>query len=73
MTLEKTWLRIIVSLFLGGAISEGIHISTGDPNRPQESNFAVLYAIVLYIILTVYVKWKLKKKKLFGKVKYKSS
>lgn len=53
--MRKVWVRVIVSLFLGGAVSEGIHISTGDPNRPQENNFAILYAVIAYVILTIAV------------------
>jgi hypothetical protein len=54
--LENNWVRIIVSLFGGGAISEIIHISTGDPNRPMTTNPSILYAILVYIVLSIIVK-----------------
>lgn len=60
--MRKVWVRVLISLFLGGAVSEGIHISTGDPNRPQENNFAILYAVIAYVILTVIVNIFVKKK-----------
>ncbi|MNJ84342.1 hypothetical protein D3C87_17930 [compost metagenome] len=53
--MRKVWVRILISLFLGGVVSEGIHISTGDPNRPQENNFTILYAVIAYVILTIAV------------------
>jgi hypothetical protein len=52
--LQKTWIRVLVSLFLGGAVSELIHITTGDPNRPQETNLSLVYAIFLYLIFTFF-------------------
>ncbi len=54
--LKKTWVRVVVSLFAGGVVSELIHISTGDPNRPMTSNFTILYAFIIYSILTRTVK-----------------
>jgi hypothetical protein len=53
--LQKKWVRIIVSLFIGAMISEIIHISTGDPNRPRpdsESAVMIVSAIILYYLLT---------------------
>ena len=53
--LKSTGLRIILSLFAGGMVSEIIHISTGDPNRPQGSggSFIVLgVAFIAYLVLT---------------------
>ncbi len=53
--LKKTWFRIVVSLFAGGMISELIHISTGDPNRPStggESYLVVIIAFISYYLLT---------------------
>jgi hypothetical protein len=54
--LENKFIRIIVCLFLGGAVSELIHISTGDPNRPETTNFSIPYAIVFYITFSIYLK-----------------
>ena len=57
--LQKTWIRIIVSLLVGGFGSELIHISTGDPNRPTtsgESYLVILIAIITFVILTSIVK-----------------
>ena len=53
--LKKTWIRIIVSLFGGGLISEIVHISTGDPNRARTEGgtfVMVASAIILYGWLT---------------------
>ncbi len=56
--LENKFIRVIACLFLGGAVSELIHISTGDPNRPETSNFTLLYAIMFYIVFSIYLKRK---------------
>lgn len=53
--LSKTWVRVIVSLFIGGFFSEIIHISTGDPNRPRsggETFFMILSALIVYFLLS---------------------
>jgi len=54
--LRIIWVRIIISLLAGGMVSELIHISTGDPNRPVTTNFSVLYALIIYGILTFWVR-----------------
>jgi hypothetical protein len=54
--LAKTWFRVVISLFGGFAVNEIVHISTGDPNRPQTSNFGLLYAIVIFGLLTFVIK-----------------
>jgi hypothetical protein len=50
--LEKTWVRVIISLIGGGMVTEIIHISTGDPNRPMTANFSLLFAIIIYVLMT---------------------
>jgi hypothetical protein len=50
--LKKTWVRVIVSLIGGGMVTEIIHISTGDPNRPMTTNLSLLYAAIIFGILT---------------------
>ena len=53
--LNKTWIRIIVSLFIAGVFLEIIHMSTGDPNRPMSGGdnfFMMLSAIGIYFLLT---------------------
>jgi len=53
--LKKTWIRIIVSLFGGGVISEIVHVSTGDPNRARTEGGTLVMiasAIILYALLT---------------------
>ena len=37
--------------------TELIHISTGDPNRPRTENHSLFYGIVIYIILSVIIKY----------------
>jgi len=54
--LKKIWVRIIVSLLAGGLITELIHISTGDPNRPMTTNLTLFYALIVYGVLTLIVK-----------------
>ncbi|MBL0741164.1 hypothetical protein [Chryseolinea lacunae] len=56
MLLNKTWFRVVVSLFVGGGVSEFIHVFTGDPNRPQTTNLSLLYAIAICIFLTLWAK-----------------
>ena len=58
--MKNNFIRIIVSLILGGAITELIHISTGDPNRPQEHNFSIFFAIIFYVAFTINEKRKSK-------------
>lgn len=53
--LKITWIRIVISMFSGGMITELIHISTGDPNRPMTMNLSLLYAFIVYVILTYIV------------------
>ncbi len=50
--LRKTWFKIVISLLAGGIISEIIHISTGDPNRPMEFNPTLIFAVILYFSIT---------------------
>lgn len=50
--LKNTWIRVIISLLGGGLTAELIHISTGDPNRPMTTNLSLLFAFVVYLILT---------------------
>ena len=57
--IQKTWIRIIVSLLAGGMISEIVHISSGDPNRPTtngESYLVIIFAFITFFILTTLVK-----------------
>ena len=55
--LKKTWIRVFVSLIGGGMATELIHISTGDPNRPMTANHSLLYAFILFVILTFIVQY----------------
>jgi hypothetical protein len=54
--LRKTWFRVIISLFAGGAVTELIHISTGDPDRPRSSNLTLLYALIIFAVLSFLIK-----------------
>lgn len=58
--LKKTWFRAIISLFAGGMTQEIIHVSTGNPNRPTTTNLSLVYAVVIYFIIT-YIANKYKK------------
>jgi len=61
--LKRNWILIIVSLFLGGMVSEVIHISTGDPNRPRTTNLSLLYALIMFGLLKLMIKISDKKTK----------
>ena len=53
--LQKSWVRIVLSLLAGGLITELIHISTGDPNRASttaDSYSVLIIAFICYFILT---------------------
>ena len=54
--LKKSWFRVLISLLVGGAITEFIHISTGEPNRAMTSNPTLIWAVIVYLILTFIVK-----------------
>ncbi|OSZ78451.1 hypothetical protein CAP35_09420 [Chitinophagaceae bacterium IBVUCB1] len=54
--LQKTWIRIVVSLLCGGIISELIHILTGTPNRPKGSASTLIIGFIAYCILRYYTK-----------------
>jgi len=56
--LQKTYFRIIISLLGSGLIQEIIHINTGDPNRPQESNplLFIFSTILIYFLFTYLLK-----------------
>jgi len=64
--LKVTWIRIVISLFSAGIINEIIHISTGDPNRPDNYSFIkITFAfIAVYLMLTNLVKKDMGGKKL---------
>jgi hypothetical protein len=56
--IKITWIRVVVSLLAGGIISELIHISTGDPNRPNSAAgiATIIAALIVYLLLTNLVK-----------------
>jgi hypothetical protein len=59
--LEKTWVRVLVSLLAGGFAQELFHISTGDPNRPEPSGTSPIFlaaAIFTFFVLTMYIRIK---------------
>lgn len=61
---KKAWVRAVVAFLLGGVLREAIFISTGDPNRPRGENYdliTLLYVAGVYILLTLYVKSRVKK------------
>lgn len=54
--IKKRWFRILISLVIGGVSQEVIHILTGPANRPEGANLSLLYALVMYILLSYYNK-----------------
>lgn len=54
-TLQKKWVRVLISILGGGIIAELFFISTGDPNRPKTGFSTVaplLFVIGFYFLLT---------------------
>ena len=44
---------------------EILHIATGDPDRPMVSNYSILFAVIIYSLLSLYIRitdWKRSKK-----------
>lgn len=59
--LEKIWVRAIVSLLAGGMVQEIVHISTGDPNRPETPGISLIFLITVFVtffVLSMAVKQK---------------
>jgi len=57
--LNKLWVRVVISLIVGGMSTEIIFISTGDPTRHRsvnDPNYTLLYALIIFLILTAVVK-----------------
>ncbi|HZX57852.1 MAG TPA: hypothetical protein VFE54_03975, partial [Mucilaginibacter sp.] len=62
----KLWVRILISLLAGGMTNEIVFLSTGSPYRHRSTNdpnFTLLYALIIFLVLT----WVVNK---FGKKKY---
>ena len=57
--LEKTWVRIIVSLLAGGIITELIMMSSADPNHTvspdRNSTYALFLGSIIYLVLTAII------------------
>lgn len=59
--LEKVWIRILVSLLGASFTIELVHVSTGDPNRPDApgtSTIMLSLAVFIFFVLTMYVRIK---------------
>ena len=57
--LKTMWIRIVISLILGGMSMEVIFLLSGDPYRNRSAddpNFSIGFAVVFYFILTGIVK-----------------
>jgi hypothetical protein len=56
--LEPTWVRVIVSFFVGGFISELAVLLTFDPDKPQSTSIGIhlFFGVIVYFVLTWYVK-----------------
>ncbi len=57
--LEKTWIRIIASLFGGSLIVELINLSSENPNRPTNIMAILILATILFGLFT----WIVNRKK----------
>jgi len=48
INLKKNWVRIVISLFVGGAIQESVRIKTGNDDKA----LLILGAVLFYILLS---------------------
>jgi hypothetical protein len=58
-SLQKKWVRILISFFGGGVLTELFFISTGDPNRPRTDlnhSAPIFLAIIIYFLFTYLLK-----------------
>ena len=53
--IKKVWVRILISLFVGGIFSELMHIRTGDASVETSNNHVYTFGIFTYILLTVLI------------------
>ncbi len=56
--IKNIWIRLILSLVGGGMTNEIVFLCSGDPYRHRsvnEPNFTILYAIIIFLILTAIV------------------
>jgi len=56
--LKITWVRVIVSFFAGGILNETLFLCGGDVTRPRsdsDESFVLLYALIIYFVITWYV------------------
>lgn len=59
--LEKTWVRILLSLFIGGITNELFKISSGQletSSSNKDSYITILVAAIIFIVLNKIVKRK---------------
>jgi hypothetical protein len=60
-SVQNVWIRIIVSLLVGSFANEILFMVTGNPTRERtEPNLSLLYALIIFIILTIVIKRKQK-------------
>lgn len=55
-SLQKKWVRFLISLFGGGLLAELFFISAGDPNRPRTdlNQIAPLFFMIIFYFLFTY-------------------
>ena len=49
--IQKTWIRIVLSLFAGGLITEFFTINSSDPNHLTTPNRNSFYTLILGVII----------------------
>jgi hypothetical protein len=54
--LENRWLRVLVSVILGACCSESVDVFSGNPNRPDSDNYTLLYAVVIFVFITIFIR-----------------
>jgi len=62
-SLQKKWVRIVISLFGGSALAELFFISTGDLNRPRTdlNHITPLFFMIIFYFLFTYLLKKMGK------------
>jgi type II secretory pathway component PulF len=54
--IKKTWIRIVISLFAGSLTVEFIKLSSDKLNRPEYPMLLLFFALIIFIVLTLFVK-----------------
>ncbi len=53
--IKKVWVRILLSLFVGGMFAEIMHIRTGDASVETSNKYVYVMGFVTYLVLTGFI------------------